>query len=116
MCKTKYRKKYGNNGILEYLQYETEEKYFIFWKRKIWKYIRKPYFSRYFLNQPIIESDAYVNNTDFHFSGGLDGFIRKYPCVDKWFEEAEKEQERLESEYVKREEEYKTRRNKTTYL
>lgn len=108
---TKYRT--VSNGYAKYLQYLYEYKYLFCFTREKWCYVWKPYYNRvYGRSLDICGYNTYVCS----YSHDLKEFSNKWPDINKYFEWAEKEQKRLESDVEKFHNEVNNKRGQVDYI
>lgn len=87
---TKYRT--INDGFFDYLQYEDE---IISWfgrKKKVWKYVWKPYYDTFSGRNNTFNTQVYINSLD----RDLIKFCKDYPDVQDYFKIASAKQKELE--------------------
>ncbi len=107
---TKYRKE--NDGYVDFLQYEKETN-FLFFTFKTWKYVWRPYYcSSFGRSMDTTGYDTYV----CRYNNNLEDFVQKWKNIDDYFEYANEEQARLESNENKRKLKIKLKENTVSFF
>ena len=79
--KTRYRR--ISNGHWDFLQYEKEVPHLIFFKKKKWFYVPRPYYDTFWgRSLDSIGDDTYVNS----LKENLDMFAKKLGNIEDYFE------------------------------
>lgn len=108
---TKYRT--VSDGYAKHMQYLHEEKSLFFFTTKKWCYVWWPYYDRIWGRS--LDGGGYKTYV-CSYNNDLSLFPKKWPDIEKYFEWANKEQERMESVAAKRQAEINENKGRIEYL